>query len=140
MAYSLPYRFLANVVLSLHVLIVLFVIGGLLLVVLGNLRSWRWVNALWFRLLHLATILIVVAETWLGIVCPLTTLEMWLREQAGTTSYSGGFIEYWLQSILFWDAPAWVFITAYSIFGLAVAATWWYFPPKPKWRSHVTST
>lgn len=139
MSDSLPYGLLADVVLSLHALIVLFVIGGLLLVILGNLRSWLWVNALWFRLLHLATIFIVVAEAWFGLVCPLTTLEMWLRAQAGTIAYSDGFIEYWLQTILFWDAPSWVFITAYSIFGLAVAATWRYFPPKPKRSWHKTS-
>ncbi|MDB5776757.1 MAG: putative rane protein [Herbaspirillum sp.] len=138
-ARSLPYGFLANAVLSLHALVVLFVIGGLLLVVLGNLRSWRWVNAFWFRLLHLATIFIVVVEAWLGLVCPLTTLEMWLRAQAGVTAYSGGFIEHWLQSVLFWEAPSWVFTTAYSSFGLAVAATWWYFPPKPKRRRREAS-
>ncbi|RBA23089.1 DUF2784 domain-containing protein [Herminiimonas fonticola] len=139
MSNSLPYGFLANVVLALHALIVLFVIGGLLLVILGNLRSWQWVNTLWFRLLHLATILIVVAEAWLGLVCPLTTLEMWFRAQAGTIPYSGDFIEHWLQTILFWDAPSWVFITTYSIFSLAVAATWWYFPPKTKRHWHKPS-
>lgn len=139
MSDSLPYAFLADVVLSLHVLIVLFVIGGLLLVVIGNLRSWLWVNALWFRLLHLVTIFVVVAETWLGLVCPLTTLEMWLRAQAGSNAYSGSFIAHWLQSLLFWNAPTWVFITSYSIFGLVVAATWWYFPPKTNWHWHKTS-
>jgi hypothetical protein len=126
----MPYQFLADAVLVLHVALVLFVIGGLVLIVGGNLRSWQWVNALWFRMAHLATIAIVVAEAWLGWVCPLTTLEMWLRAQAQGATYAGSFIEHWLQAILFWHAPPWVFAIAYSLFALAVAAAWWYFPPR----------
>lgn len=126
----MPYRFLADLVLALHVSLVLFVVLGLVLVVVGNLRGWAWVNAWWFRWLHLATIGIVVAEAWLGIVCPLTTLEMWLRQQGRDDTYTGSFIEHWLQALLFWDAPTWVFTLAYSAFGLAVAAAWWFFPPR----------
>jgi hypothetical protein len=35
----------------------------------------------------------------------------------------------------FYDAPAWVFTFAYSLFALAVVATWWYFPPKRNRRA-----
>lgn len=124
-----PDQLLANAVLVLHVAIVVFVVGGLLLTIVGNLRRWRWVNNLWFRLAHLVAISVVVAEAWLGMVCPLTTLEMWLRAQAGASVYGGGFIEHWLQRLLYYDAPMWVFALVYSAFGLLVAATWWYFPP-----------
>jgi hypothetical protein len=129
---SLPYQLLADAVLSVHVALVLFVIGGLVLVIAGNLRGWRWVNAIWFRLVHLATIAVVAAEAWLGFVCPLTTLEMWLRARADMSTYSGSFIEHWLQALLFWDAPPWVFVAAYSVFGLAVVVAWWHFPPVVK--------
>ena len=130
----LSYQLLASVVLLLHFTIVLFVIVGLVLVVVGNLRSWLWVNLLWFRLAHLATIVVVAGEAWLGFLCPLTTLEMWLRAKAKTATYSGGFIEYWLQTLLFWQAPPWAFTAAYTAFGLAVVAAWWYFPPRPQRR------
>lgn len=126
---SLPYRLLADAVLVSHVAVVLFVVGGLVLVIAGNLRRWPWANNLWFRLAHLAAIGYVVAESWLGIECPLTTLEVWLRAQAGAPTYSTGFIEHWLSRLLYYDAPAWVFTLVYSLFGLAVAASWWYFPP-----------
>lgn len=102
---SLPYQLLADAVLALHVAVVVFVVGGLVLVVAGNLRGWRWVNAWWFRLAHLAAILVVVAEAWFGVVCPLTTAEAWLRSQALAAAYSGGFIEHWLQRLLFYEAP-----------------------------------
>ena len=128
------YQVLADVVLSLHVAIVAFVIGGLVVVIAGNLLAWRWVNALWFRLAHLGAIAMVVAESWFGVACPLTSLEMWLRAKAHETTYAGSFVEHWLQRILYYEAPAWVFTVSYSLFGLLVAATWYYFPPRFKRR------
>lgn len=121
---------LADALLVLHVAIVLFVVGGLLLVVGGNLAGWRWVNHWWLRLLHLGAIAFVVGEAWLGITCPLTTWEMTLRLAAGHQAYAGGFLQHWLHRLLYWDAPAWVFTLAYTLFGLAVAWAWWRWPPR----------
>lgn len=126
----MPYQLLADLVLAAHVAVVAFVVGGLLSVIAGNLAGWRWVNAVRFRVAHLVAIAFVVAESWLGIVCPLTSLEVWLRAHARQGAYSGGFIEHWLQRLLYYDAPGWVFTVAYSLFGLAVLATWWWFPPR----------
>lgn len=127
---DLPYQLLADAVLALHVAVVLFVVGGVVLVVAGNWRGWRWVNAMWFRLAHLAAIAVVVAQAWLDITCPLTTLEMWLRVQARLGTYRGSFIEYWLRRLLYYEAPEWVFALVYTLFGLVVVATWWRYPPK----------
>ena len=102
----------------------------LVLVVAGNMRGWHWVNALWFRLVHLLAIGYVVAQAWLGQICPLTTLESWLRVQAGLPAYSKSFVEEWVQRVLFYQAPFWVFTLAYTLFGLMVIASWWYFPPR----------
>lgn len=126
------YALLADAVLILHFAIVIFVVGGLVLILVGNLRGWRWVNGVRFRLLHIAAIGIVVVQAWLGATCPLTTLEMALRTQAGATPYDGSFIAYWLGRILFYQAPEWVFTLVYSLFGLLVAVTWWRFPPALK--------
>ena len=114
---------LADVVLTLHFSIVAFVVGGLIVTIIGNLSAWRWVNALWFRLAHLAAIAVVVAQAWFGATCPLTSLEMWLRANADAATYRGSFIEHWLQRLLYYEAPSWVFTLGYSLFGL-VAATW----------------
>ena len=114
----------------LHAAFVAFVVLGLVAIIVGNLRRWRWVNGRAFRLGHLAAIALVVAQSWLGALCPLTALESWLRAQAGEAGYAGGFIRHWLQALLYYDAPAWVFTVAYTLFGLAVAACWRYFPPR----------
>ena len=127
---------LANAVLVVHVGIAVFVVAGLLLVILGNFLRWGWVNNALFRVAHVAAIGVVVAESWFGIVCPLTTLEMWLRSRAGEASYGGGFIEHWLQQLLYYSAPPWVFVAVYTVFALLVLATWWYFPPRFKSRAH----
>lgn len=123
------YQFLADAVLSLHVAFVVFVVLGLLLIVLGGIRRWSWIRNSWFRAIHLVGIGVVVAQAWLGVICPLTTLEMWLRERAGEARYEGSFVQHWLQRLLFYDAPAWAFILAYTLFGLLVLVAWIRFPP-----------
>jgi uncharacterized protein DUF2784 len=120
---------LANAVLALHVAVVLFIVGGELLILVGHGRGWRWVRGWTFRLLHLAAIFVVVAEAWFGITCPLTSLETQLRESAGAASYEGEFIAYWLQRLLYWSAPPWAFTLAYSLFGALAAFSWWICPP-----------
>lgn len=116
-------------VLAAHAAVVVFVLAGLVVVLVGNARGWRWANNPWFRTAHLAAIACVIGQAWVGAVCPLTTFEMWLRAQAGVATYAGSFVEYWVSRLLYHDAPAWVFTVLYSVFGLAVAATWWYLPP-----------
>lgn len=123
-------QLLADVVLGLHFAFVAFVIGGLVFIVVGNLLTWRWVNSGWFRIGHLAAIGFVVAEAWLGLACPLTSLEMRLRTEAGVAAYGGSFVQHWLQRMLYYDAPAWVFTLVYSAFALAVVAAWQLYPPR----------
>lgn len=126
-----PWQALADAVLVLHFAVVVFVVGGLVAVLVGNLAArWRWVNHPVFRFLHLLAIGVVVVQAWLGQHCPLTLLESWLRVQAGTSAYRRSFIEHWLQRIVFHEAPLWVFTLAYTVFGALVLLTWWRFPPR----------
>lgn len=122
-------QLLADAVLTLHVAVVFFVVGGLVLVFVGNWRGWRWVNGPRFRLVHLALVALVAVQSWLGVICPLTDIEMWLRAKIGSPTYRGGFIEYWLQRLLYYEAPPWVFVLAYTLFGLLVVVAWVRFPP-----------
>ena len=125
-----PLLLLADAVLVVHFAIVVFIVGGLAAILVGNARGWRWVNGFWFRWIHVAAIAIVVAQSWLGQACALTTLESWLRREAGGAGYEKSFIEHWVQRVMFYEAPFWVFVAAYAAFAIAVLATWIRFPPR----------
>ncbi len=121
---------LADLILSLHVGIVGFVVLGELLFVAGGWRGWRWIRSLPLRLLHLALIAYIAVQAWVGVACPLTVWEQRLRTLAGQSPYQESFIEHWLSRLIFFQAPWWVFVAAYSTFALLVAVTWWRFPPR----------
>lgn len=78
---------LADLVLLLHVLFVLFVGGGLPAIWIGAVRRRPWCRAPWFRGLHLGAIGFVVAETLLGYACPLTLWEDALRGTHNETGF-----------------------------------------------------
>lgn len=120
----------ADAVSLTHALFVVFVIFGLVLILAGKLFSWSWVRNRWFRLAHLTAIGVVVLQVWLGVICPLTTWEMELRSRAGEAVYAGSFIAHWLERLLYYQAPAWVFIVCYTLFGLLVVLSWFLVRPR----------
>ncbi len=85
------YRTLADLVVGIHALFVLFVVFGGFVV-----ARWPWVAAvhipaaLWGAVIELA-----------GGICPLTPLEQRLRERGGEAGYTGGFIEHYVVPVLY---------------------------------------
>ncbi len=127
---QLVYRIAADAIVVTHFAYVAFVVVGLVLILVGVLRRWSWVRGFTFRLLHLAAIGLVVAESLFGVTCPLTTWERNLRELAGQTSYQEAFLARWVHTLLFYQAEPRVFTMAYVLFGLAVLATFVLAPPR----------
>jgi len=127
---STLYRVAADAVLIVHATFVMFVIAGLALVLIGGWRDWSWVRDYRFRLLHLLAIGIVVVQSWLGAACPLTRWEMSLRARAGDATYPGAFIAHWVERLLYYRAPDWVFVVLYSAFGALVVASWFWVRPR----------
>lgn len=125
------YLLAADLLLIVHAMFVAFVVFGLVLILLGKQRRWRWVRNPWFRIAHLAAIVVVVLQSWLGMICPLTIWEMEFRQAAGEETYAGTFMSHWLGSILYWDAPLWLFAICYTLFGGAVIASWYWVRPRP---------
>ncbi len=116
---------LADAIVVVHLFIVLFVLLGVPLIYWGAARHWTWVRSWRWRLLHLIAIAVIAAESLLGIACPLTVWEDRLRGEQIFT----GFIERWVDRILFYDAPTWVFTAGYLAFAALVAITWVAVPP-----------
>ena len=129
------YLLAADALLFVHVLFVAFVVVSVVLIYVGSWLSWAWVRNFWFRVLHLSGIGIVVLESWAGMSCPFTVWEMQLREIAGDTTYGGAFIQHWLQTILYYEAPEWVFVVCYTLFCGLVLASWFIVRPKGYMRN-----
>jgi hypothetical protein len=87
------YNFLADLVLLIHFAFVVFVLVGALLVL-----RWRWVMAL-----HVPAVLWGAYVEFSGRICPLTPLEVALREHSGEGGYSGGFIDHYVGAWIYPD-------------------------------------
>ena len=85
------YPLLADLVLIVHLVFVVFVLWGGLLVL-----KWRWIA--W---LHLPAAVWGAVVEFTGWICPLTPLENWLREQGGEASYRSDFIAEHLLPLLY---------------------------------------
>jgi uncharacterized protein DUF2784 len=123
---------LADVIVIVHLLVILFILLGVPLVFLGAALHWTWVRSRPWRMLHLGAILFVATESLLGITCPLTVWEDALRGRRT----AGGFIERWIDQLIFYDAPAWLFTTAYIVFAALVLVTWIAIPPNRQRRKN----
>lgn len=119
---------LADAILVIHFLFVLFVVGGFAYVVAGSAIGWRTARNRTFRVLHLAAIVFVALESLVGAVCPLTRWEDALRASGGGEA---GFVGRWVSRLLYYDFPEWAFTAVYVAFALAVAAAWKLIPPLP---------
>ena len=119
---------LADLILTIHVAIVLFITGGLALVWCGAYAGWRWIRLPWLRTLHLGAIIFVAMESLAGIACPLTLWEDALRGSATDI----GFVQGWVRWLIYYDLPAWMFTVAYAGFAGLVALSWYLVPPQRK--------
>ena len=120
----------ADAILFTHLCYVGFVVVGLVLILLGWWRGWRWICNPWFRIAHLIAIAIVAVSAWFRLDCPLTVLENHLRSRGGTDGYEGSFMAHWMSEILFYEASPMAFTIAYTVFGLLVIGSWFAVRPR----------
>jgi hypothetical protein len=85
------YRILADLVVGVHALFVVFVVAGGLLAL-----RWPWAAAA-----HLPAAVWGTLIEFRGWICPLTPLEKSLRASAGQAGYEGGFIDHYLLPVLY---------------------------------------
>jgi len=126
----------ADLIVSIHFGYVIFVVGGLFVIILGGILRWRFIKNFWLRVIHLAMILLVVFEALFGISCPLTDWEYELRIAAGQQNVaSESFIARLIHLLIFYDFPQIVFTVAYCVFGTAVLLSWLLIPPCFPWKN-----
>ena len=110
---------IADAILVVHFAIVVFIVGGLIAVWSGAALGWQWIRNPWFRYANLVAIVFVAGEALIGMACPLTVWEDALRGGIRPESFVGR----WVQRLLFYRAPEWVFTAAYVAWALATLAT-----------------
>ncbi len=85
------YGLVADALVLLHLGFVGFVVGG-------GFLAWRWH---WLAWAHVPSALWGAAIEFGGWICPLTPLENYFRQRAGTAGYAGDFVEHYLTSVLY---------------------------------------
>ena len=117
-------------VLALHLAIIAFNVAGCVLVPIGARRRWRWVREFWFRLAHLLSLAAVALQASLGRACFLT---IWQADVSGA-SHVQPLIAAWINRLIYWPLPLWVFAVAYVVVFAYVIALWIFVRPRMPWR------
>jgi Protein of Unknown function (DUF2784) len=90
-AAHVPYQLLADLIVLVHVVFVIFaVVGGLL--------AARWRCFVW---IHPPAVIWAAIVEFFGWVCPLTPLENWLRRRGGQGGYPSDFIAHYILPVLY---------------------------------------
>jgi Protein of Unknown function (DUF2784) len=125
---------LAAAVLAAHLVIVLFNVFGLVAVPIGAVRGWRFVRIRWWRLLHILLLAAVAGQAFFGRACILT---LWQAALAGGAAERTPLIMRWVDRLIYWPLPLWVFAVLYAVvFGYALAL-FWLVPPRRRAEGHA---
>jgi len=121
---------LANVVTIVHLAYFVFVVGGFLGIVVGSARRPGWAYNPWFRIVHLLSVFVVLAEDEIGFNCPLNVMESSLRApKTGGAEASSGF-GYALDQLLHHTISERVLQGMYWTLGLASLLLLFLVPPR----------
>ncbi len=112
---------LADSVVLLHFLWIVFLIFGAL----------AGYYLRWVKYLHLGSLVFSLLLQGFGWICPLTILEVWLRQQQTPGGgYRGGFIQHYVEKIVYLDVPAWVILVGTLV--VVAITVWVYLRPRKK--------
>jgi hypothetical protein len=118
---------LADAVLAVHLLIIMFNVAGLVVIPAGALAGWQFVRDVWLRLLHLGLLAIVAVQALMGRACILT---IWQNRLNGANGGMPPLIMHWIDGIIYWNLPLWVFSILYVMVFTYVVLLWFIVPPR----------
>ncbi|MEO3743008.1 DUF2784 domain-containing protein [Plantactinospora sp. B5E13] len=105
------FRLLTSVVLALHFGFLAYLVGG-------GFLAWRWPRTVW---LHLAAAVWGVTVVAARITCPLTYVEHWSRRQAGESGVGRGFIDRYVEGVIYPERYA---ALAQALVAVVVLISW----------------
>ncbi len=121
--------FLADLILIIHFAVVLFIIFGFFFPIFYKFK-FNFAKNYYIRIIHISLITIVLVETLVGVICPLTIIENLLRN----STQSESLIAKLLRDLLFWDFSISYFLFIYFICFSWTVFIWFFFPPNKKIR------
>lgn len=132
MAFFSP-QILATAIVIVHLGVVAFNIFGLVIVPIGGWQHWEFVRGFTWRLIHLLTLGIVALQAALGRACLLTIWESDLMS-GGNGIIPSPMIARFIDSLLYWPLPLWVFTAIYIAVLIYAVLLWRWVPPRPAWK------
>lgn len=115
----------AALILAIHLIIIGFNLFGLVAIPLGAWRGWRFVHGPRWRLLHIASLGVTALQALLGRICFLTLWQGVASEERGAAT---PLIMHWVNSLIYWPLPLWVFTLIYVLAFAYVLALLWLVP------------
>ena len=118
----------SEIVLFFHFIVFLFITVSFFLIPFGYFQKWKWVKNKYYRLTHLVLMGIILIETILGFMCPLTILENFLRNNIEVDNNLTQIIH----QIMYWNLPNYQFIILYILSFSYLIFLWFFFKPNFK--------
>ena len=125
----------AAAVLAAHLVVIAFNVFGIVVIPLGGWLGWEFVRIRWWRALHVASLAVVALQATLGRACFLT---LWQGDLSGVETETP-LIMGWVNSVIYWPLPMWVFPALYVAVFAYVLALWRYVPPRRRGVSRPSS-
>jgi Protein of Unknown function (DUF2784) len=117
---------LSQAILAVHLVVIAFNVAGLIAIPVGAALGWRWVRVRWWRALHVASWAVVAVQAALGRACFLTLLQ----DELTGSGAQPPLIERWVERVIYWPLPIWVFSAIYTMLFAAVIGLWWAVPTR----------
>ena len=119
----------ATLILLLHLAVVAFNVVGLVVIPLGKWLGWPFVRDFWWRFAHVLSLAAVALQAVLGRACFLTIWESALSANADAAE-PPPMIATWINAVLYWPLPLWVFAAGYVGVLLYALMLWRWVPPR----------
>ena len=107
----MPDNNIAEAIFAVHLAIIAFNVAGLIVIPVGAWLGWSIVRITWLRLLHLGMLLVVTVQALAGRACILT---IWQNDLIGVGQPAQPMIMRWIEHLVYWNLPLWVFAVMYS--------------------------
>jgi hypothetical protein len=128
-------RMAAVAVLYFHFAVVAFNVFWLLVVPIGGWVRWRFVRNYWWRIAHIAALILVAAQAVAGRLCFLTIIQEYLQGRAGGEMDAPSLLTRIVSRAIYWPLPDWAFAPLYVLALVFAALLWRFVPPR---RAHQT--